>query len=165
MVPKGRAILAERSLRLYLVKVTMSKNSVRVALLLATAACAGRSAASRPAPSDAAEGDAAALACAVGAVGRYGLVVTDRPPGRRTFEARSQTESPTSATDPLNGQPVDRLTVRANGARLEARAVTMVPRYADTNGDHAVVWTELPTSVRARNAEREIPAGCSTAGT
>ena len=132
-------------------------------LLLAVSACVRR-------PASAADGSAsreataAALDCALRSIARYGLVVTDRAPGRPAFEARTRADEPGSPSDPLNGQPVDRLTVRATGGRLEAHATTAVPRYVEVNGERGVIWSQVATSARARDAEREVAAACSIAG-
>ena len=132
-------------------------------LLLAVSACVRRQAPAVEGPASS-EATSAAVDCALRSVARYGLVVTDRVPGRPTFVARTRADEPGSPSDPLNGQPVDRLTVRAGGGRLEAHASTAVPRYVEVNGERGVIWTQVATSARARDAEREVPAACSLAG-
>lgn len=132
-------------------------------LLIAAAGCLRRPA-SAVDGSPSSEATAAALDCALRSVAQYGLVVTDRSLGRPAFEARTRADEPGSPSDPLNGQPVDRLTVRAARGRVEAHATTAVPRYVEVNGERGVIWSQVATSARARDAEREVPAACSIAG-
>lgn len=142
--------------------------------LAAFAACARQPAVGAPAPADATPADSAAVTvayeCALDAVARAGLFVTEMDPRRGSLTARSSLQVLGAGMPTSNGAPVDFLAVSVGRPKVPAAgpvigvwANTLVPRYHPPSGGRAesVIWTQGMLSSRAISARRTVLESCA----